>query len=218
MSGFSGSPRLIKGGIVVADPGTLAVRKVITLQYNPDTVSRSLQVQGAAAGAHHSEALRLTGPAVETIKLDAELDATDALEHPEQNATTVQLGLLPALAVLEALVNPAAADLVSADAFAAAGVIEIAPSPAPLTIFVWGAQRIMPVRITDFSVVEDAFDTTLVPMRARISLGLRVLSVDDLGHQHPGGALFMGQLQRREKAAARYGTPGLQSLGIGGLR
>jgi hypothetical protein len=218
MSGFTGSPRLVKGGIVVADASTLAIRSVITLQYNPDTVTRNLQAQGAAAGAHHSEALRLTGPAIETFKIDAELDATDALEHPDQNAATVELGLLPALAVLEALVNPRAADLVANDQLAQAGVIELVPAPAPLTVFVWGPQRIMPVRVTDFSIVEDAFDPALNPMRARVSLGLRVLTVDDLGHQHPGGALFLGALQRRERHAGRAGAPGLSAMGIGGLR
>jgi hypothetical protein len=218
MSGFTGSPRLVKGGIVVADAGTLAVRSVITLQYNPDSVTRTLTPQGAAAGAHHSEALRLTGPAVETLRVEAELDATDALEQPERNATTVELGLLPALAVLEALVNPRAADLVAADGLARAGLIELVPAPAPLTIFVWGAQRIVPVRITELGVVEDAFDPALNPMRAKVTLGLRVLSVDDLGHASAGGALFLGALQRRERHAGRAGAPTLAALGIGGLR
>lgn len=218
MSGFTGSPRLVKGGIVVADPTTLAIRSVITLQYNPDTVTRTLTPQGAAAGAHHSEALRLTGPAVETLRVEAELDATDGLEQPERHAATVELGLLPALAVLEALVNPRAADLVAADALARAGLIELVPAPAPLTIFVWGAQRIVPVRITELGVVEDAFDPALNPMRAKVTLGLRVLSVDDLGHQSAGGALFLGALQRRERHAGRAGTPTLAALGIGGLR
>lgn len=218
MSGFPGSPRLVKGGIVITDPSTLAVLGVITLQYNPDTLTRTLQVQGATATGNHSEALRLTGPAIETIKLDAELDATDGLEFPEQNPTLVELGLHPQIARLESLVNPSAADLATLDRMAGQGAIEIAPAQAPLTLFVWSAQRILPVRITDFSVVEDAFDVNLNPMRARISLGLRVLSVDDLGFQHPGGGLFMGQLQRMENLARRAPGGGLQALGIGSLR
>ncbi len=218
MSGFPGSPRLVKGGIVITDPSNLAVLGVITLQYNPDTLTRTLQVQGATATGNHSEALRLTGPAIETIKLDAELDATDGLEFPEQNPTLVELGLHPQIARLESLVNPSAADLATLDRMAGQGAIEIAPAQAPLTLFVWSAQRILPVRITDFSVVEDAFDVNLNPMRARISLGLRVLSVDDLGFQHPGGGLFMGQLQRMENLARRAPGGGLQALGIGSLR
>lgn len=218
MSSFPGSPKVLKGGIVVADPVSLAVRRVITLQYNPDTVTRSLQVQGTAAGGERSEALRLTGPAIETIKLEAELDATDQLEQPAGNPAVVQVGLHPQIAVLEALINPSVGDLVAGNAQANAGSIEIAPAQAPLTLFVWSAQRIVPVRITDFSVVEDAFDTNLNPIRARISLGMRVLSVDDLGFAHPGGTLFLGNLRRKEALALRARTGELKALGIGGIR
>jgi hypothetical protein len=217
MTGFSGSPKLIKGGIVVADPETLAVRHVITLQYNPETVTRSLQVQATAGGGERSEALRLTGPAVETIKFDAELDATDQLEHPDQNPTAVELGLHPQIALLESLVNPTSGDLVSENTQAASGAIEIAPAQAPLTLLVWSAQRIVPVRITDFSIVEDSFDPNLNPIRAKVSLGLRVLSVDDFGFAHPGGTVFLGHLQRKERLAARAGVAGIAALGIGGI-
>lgn len=217
MSGFPGTPRLVRGGIVIADPSTLAVQSVIALQYNPDTLTRTLQVQGATASGNHSEALRLTGPAIETLKLDAEFDATDGLANPDQNPTLVEVGLHAQLARLEALVNPSVAHLQGLDRLAAQGAIEVAAAQAPLTLFVWSAQRILPVRITDFSVVEDAFDVHLNPIRARVSLGLRVLSVDDLGYQHPGGALFLGQLQRMESLAQRASGAALASLGIGRL-
>lgn len=218
MNGFSGAPKLLKGGIVVADPVTLAVRRVITLQYNPETVTRTLQVQGAGAGGERSEALRLTGPAAETIKVDAELDATDQLEFPDANRTAVEIGLHPQIAVLEALINPSVADLISGNAQAALGTIEIAPAQAPLTLFVWSAQRIVPMRITEFSVVEEAFDERLNPIRAKVSLGMRVLSVDDLGFAHPGGTVFLGQLRRQESLAARARTGDLKALGIGAIR
>jgi hypothetical protein len=218
MSGFTGSPKLVRGGIVIADPVSLAVRRVIMLQYNPDSVTRTLQIQGAAAGGERSDALRLTGPAIETIKFDAELDATDALETATGGSPAVELGLHPQIALLEALLSPSVSDLVSSNTQAAGGSIEIAPAPAPLTIFVWSAQRIMPVRITDFSVVEDGFDANLNPIRARISLGMRVLSVDDLGFTHPGGTMFLAHLQRKEANAAKATNAGLAALGIGGIR
>jgi hypothetical protein len=218
MSGFTGSPRLVHGGIVVADPVSLAVRRVIGLQYNPDTVTRTLQIQGATSGGERSEALRLTGPAIETIKFDAELDATDALETATAGSLAVELGLHPQIALLESLLSPSVSDLVSSNTQAAGGAIEIAPAQSPLTIFVWSAQRIMPVRITDFSVVEDGFDANLNPLRARISLGLRVLSVDDLGFAHPGGTMFLAHLQRKEANAERAAGGDVAVLGIGGIR
>ena len=68
MSAFPGSPRVLKGGIVLLDPVSFAVvpNGIIVMQYNPDTVTRTLKVKGAEEGGDRSEALRLTGPAVET--------------------------------------------------------------------------------------------------------------------------------------------------------
>ena len=218
MTGYSRSPKLLKGGIVVTDPVSLAVQRVITLQYNPDSVTRTLQVRGTGGDAERSEALRLTGPAMETIKLDAELDATDQLERPDQNQAAVELGLHPQLSVLEGLVNPSVTALVAGNMQAMLGMIEIAPAQAPLTLFVWSDQRIVPIRITEFNIVEDAFDERLNPIRARITLGMRVLSVDDLGFSHSGGTVFLGYLRRKEGLAGRAKSSDLKALGIGAIR
>ena len=139
--------------------------------------------------------------------MDAELDATDQLEFPDQNPDcTSSSALHPQIAALEALIYPTAADLVAENLQASIGTIEIAPMQAPLTLFVWSPQRIIPVRITEFTVVEDTFDPALNPIRAKVSLGMRVLSVDDLGYSHPGGTLFLGTCTaRRRSPAARQG-------------
>src|SRR5712692_4282999 len=101
MSTFPGSPKVLKGGIVLVDPDTGTVLRVIPLQYNPDTLSRSLQIRGTTGeSGDRLEALRLTGPPAETIKLEAEIDATDQLEFPDQNPTIAQLGLHAQLAAL----------------------------------------------------------------------------------------------------------------------
>src|SRR6516225_6309605 len=102
------SPRLVRAGIVTMDPDTSVVRSIIALQYNPDSLTRTLQIQAAKGGEDgvRVDALRLRGPAVETIKMEAELDAVDQLEFPSQNPTAVQFGLQPQLAQLEMLVNP----------------------------------------------------------------------------------------------------------------
>lgn len=217
MTGLNRSPRLIKAGIVMVDPQSGQVRRVIALQYNPDSLSRSLQVQGAGEGADRSEALRLKGPAVETYRLEAEIDAADQLEFPDQHRAVVEAGIAPQLAVLESLIQPRTADLLSRRALAASGTLEIAPMESALALFVWGAQRIAPVRVTDFSITEEAFDPALNPIRAKVSLSLRVLSVDDLGFDHKGGGLFMAYLQSRERLAGKAATFGFDALGIGGL-
>src|SRR5262245_22329727 len=107
MSTFPGSPRLIKGGVVLIAPDTGVVQRIIALQYNPDTLTRSLQIKGVSAEAgDRRETQRLIGPPVETIKLDAEIDATDQLEFPEKNQGAVELGVFPHLAALESIVYP----------------------------------------------------------------------------------------------------------------
>lgn len=216
MTTFPNSPKLLKGGIVLIDPVTSAVRRIIALQYNPDTISRTLQVQGVGGeGGERSEALRLKGPPVETIKLEAEIDATDQLEIADSTATEV--GLHPQLAALEVMVYPTSAQLQSNNSLAQSGTLEIAPMEAPLTLFVWSKQRVMPVRITDFSVTEEAFDVNLNPIRAKVSLGFRVLSVNDLGFSHKGGSLFMSYLQTKEQLANRLKGNTFGTLGITGF-
>ncbi len=216
MTSFPNSPRLIKGGIVLINADTSAVQKIIPLQYNPDTLTRSLQVQSVGDGSDRSEALRLKGPPVETIKLDAEIDITDQLEFPDQNPNAGKLGLYPQLAALETIIYPTSAQLLANNSLAQAGTLEIAPMESFLTLFIWSKNRIVPVRITDFSITEEAFDALLNPTRAKVNLGLRVLSVTDLGFQHKGGNLYMAYQQGKEKLAA-MSTGAFVALGIPGV-
>ena len=215
MTGAPISPRTLKGGIVLVDPATARIIRVITLQYNPDSVTRSLQVQAVKEGGDRSEALRLKGPPIETIKLEAEIDATDQLEIAD--GTTTEIGLHAQLAALEILVYPTSTQLTANNALAQSGTLEIVPMEAPLMLFVWSAQRVVPVRITDCSITEEAFDPTLNPIRAKVSLGLRVLSIDDLGFSHKGGGLFMSYLQNKERLARRSVSGTLGALGITGI-
>lgn len=213
------SPRLLKGGLVQVDPDTARVLRVIALQYNPDTLTRTVQVQAtqSESGGDRSEALRLRGPGIETIKLEVEIDATERLDDPAANPDAVALGIHPQLAALEELVQPRADALQANDALAASGVLEVLPLEAPLTLFVWSKQRVVPVRVTDVSVTEEAFDVALNPIRAKVSLGLRVLSVDDLGFDHRGGTLFMAYLRNKEALAAQARSVTLSQLGVESL-
>lgn len=219
MTTFPQSPRILKGGLVLLDPATSAVLRVIALQYNADTLTRTLQVQAVAAadGADRSEALRIKGAAVETIKLDAEIDATDQMEFPEQNNNVGRYGIFPQLALLETLVYPTSAQLQSNDRLQGSGSLEILPMEAPLTLFVWSSTRVLPVRVTDLSITEEAFDASLNPIRAKVSLGLRVLTVSDLAFSHRGGALFMNYLGQKERLAALAQGGGLGQLGLKGI-
>ena len=218
MSTSAISPLLIRGGIVLVDPDSGQVKRVIAMQYNPDTLSRSLQPQAVTDDGHdRSQALRLKGPPIETIKLDAEVDATDQLEFPDQNPNAVELGIAPQLAALETLLYPASGQLIANNSLQAGGTLEILPLQAPLALFVWSKQRVVPVRITDGSVTVESFDTKLNPIRAKVSLSMRVLSIDDLGFSSKGGSLYMVYQQNKERLAQRATGGSLSSLGLTGI-
>jgi hypothetical protein len=218
MTTFPGSPPVLKGGIVLIDPESSAIQRVIVLQYNPDTLSRTLQpktLQVGSEGGDRSDAMRLKGPPVETLKLDAEIDATDQLERGD--STAGKIGIHPQLAALELIVYPTSSQLQANNALAQSGTLEIAPMQAPLSLFIWSKNRVLPVRITDFSITEEAFDPGLNPIRAKVSLGMRVLSIDDLGFSAKGGSLFMIYQQQKEALAALSQSGSLAALGLGGI-
>lgn len=201
---------------MLLDPQTGTVLRIIPLQYNPDTLTRTLQVKGAGAeSGDRLEALRLKGPPVETIKIDAEIDATDQLETADSQA--VSSGLHPVLAALEMIAYPSSTHLIANNGQAAAGTLEIAAAQTALIVFVFGPKRIVPVSITDFSITEEAFDTSLNPIRAKLSLGFRVLSVDDLGFDQKGGGVFLAYLQGKEQFAAQNRAGTFGALGVTGI-
>lgn len=217
MTGFPRSPRLTQAGLVLIDPETGTVDRIITLQYAAETLQRSLEVQSIADEPDRSQPLRLTGPAVETISLDAELDATDQLERPDQFPDVTEKGLFPVLSAMETMLHPTVSQLERQKSQGASGTFEITPAQTPLAIFVWSKNRIVPCRLTSLSITEEFFDASLNPIRAKVSLSLRVLSVDDLGFDHRGSGLFMAYLQSKEALAKSYAGGELTNLGIGGL-
>lgn len=210
------SPKILKGGIALIDNVTAQVQRLIALQYNPESISRSLQIKGVSGeSGDHIEALRLKGPPVETIKLEVELDATDKLEDADSAATST--GIHSQLAALEMIVYPSSSALLANNSEARSGSIEIAPMSGPLTVFIFGPKRILPVRITEMAITEESFDVNLNPVRAKISLGMRVLTVDDMGFDGKGGSLFMSYLQQKEQLAQRSPLGTLSALGINGI-
>jgi hypothetical protein len=212
---LSSSPRLVKAGLVVADADKGSVIRVIPLQYNPTRLSRSFSLKTLGDHADRSQALRLTGPPIETITLEASIDATDALERGDKDAAAAGIGGY--LAALELLTTPASAQLLAADRASQQGVLEILPMAQPLTLLVWGKSRIVPVRINSLSVTEEAFDPALNPIRATVSLALRVLTVDDLGFTARGGQIFLNHLVVKEQLARKLPAASLDTLGIGAL-
>ena len=195
MTTFPGSPRLQKVAIVGIDT-EFPVPAIVIFQYNPDTMTRTLQANAAGGDSDRGEALRIKGPPQETIRVEIEIDAADQLEKAEFPA--VGMGLYPVLSSLETLLYPKSIKVITNEILVNAGMLEIVPPEGPLTLFAWGSKRVLPVRITELSITEEAYDPTLNPIRAKITLGLRVLTYNDLGLTHPGGVMFMAHQIMKE--------------------
>jgi hypothetical protein len=193
------SPRLQKGAILSVDPLLGTPLSSISLQYNPESITRSLKPKTVGDEPDRTEILRLTGPPVETISCTVEIDATDQLAAGDAN--TLQYGIQPQLAALELLIYPTSTELIANEVLTFLGTIEILPMESNLTLFAWSKSRITPVRITELEITEEEFDPQLNPIRAKARLGMRVLNVNDVGFLNPAGALYMVYQTQKEALA-----------------
>jgi len=213
MTTFPNSPRLIKGAMVGVDIFN-PFASVVVFQYNPDTMTRRLEARSTGGGetSDRSEAFRLTGPPKETITLNIEVDATDQLE--QANPITIVSGISPTLAALEMLLYPKSISVIANAVLAQVGNIEIIPTEGPLTLFVWGPTRVLPVRVTGFSITEEAYDPLLNPIRAKVDLTLNVLSYMDLKITNPGYTLFMAHQIAKEVMASTNVVNSALNVGV----
>jgi len=210
MTTVARGPRVQKGALVsIADGGQPTA---IAFQYNPATVKRSLKplMVGGESG-DRSLAVRLVGAPVETITVDIEIDATDGLEAGDAIATS--LGIRPQLAAMVLLIYPTSQYVNSTQAQLSSGVLEIAPNLAPRLLFVWGPQQVQPVQISSYSISEDEFDTALNPIRATVTLEMRVLTYSDLSSSNADYHQYLSYQQGLEAMAPSAVTSDLSGLG-----
>lgn len=204
------SPRMLRGAIVGMDPLN-PLASVIVFQYNPDSLTRRVEARVAQnEQGDRGEALRLSGPPKETISLSIEVDQAD---QPAATGAAL-LGVHPPLAALEMLLYPKTIAVVANLALAAAGNIEILAPEMPLTLFVWGPARVVPVRLTSLSITEEQYDTLLNPTRAKVELSLQVLSYHDLKATSAGHALFLAHQVAKELLATSNVIGSVASLGV----
>ena len=205
--------QLAKGALVTLDSSLSTVTSTIAFQYNPDTLTRTLQVQslGTESGSR-SEVLRLQGTPIETFKLDAEFDASGRLPDAQQEAAP-KVGIYPQLSALESLIYPTVDWAKTNMKRASEGTIEIIPHEVPMTLFIWGAKRVLPIRLADFSITEEAYDVNLNPIRAKVSLSLRVLNYNDLPWSQ-SRKLFLPHHKKKEMMARTGRSKDLGVLGI----
>lgn len=209
------APRLQKGAIVGIDPIS-PLASIVVFQYNPHTLTRTVKPRTMAGEGAKGEANRLAGPPEESIKVEVEIDAADQLERGD--TTAAKTGIYPQLSALEMLVYPKSALVADNTKLLSFGTIEVIPPSGPFTVFIWGPKRVVPVRLTDLSITEEAHDTGLNPIRAKVSLGLQVLSYHDLPVDHPGYGLFFSHQVIKEAMAVVGSAQNLASLASGGKK
>lgn len=215
MTGLPSSPKLRKAALVVMELQNPAATAIV-FQYNPESVTRTLAPQFMGEGGDTTDYVRIRGAPVETLRLDVVIDATDYLG--DGDPITYQVGIYPQLAQLELLLYPKSSQVAWNSAQLLAGSLEILPPAAALTFLVWGIKRVVPVRLTEFSVTEEQHDPSLNPIRAKVSLGLRVLSYNDLPNGGPGYYAFIAHQVAKEGLATMRGVISAGAVLGGGLR
>jgi hypothetical protein len=210
MTNFPGSAKPARGALIGLDAAN-PVASIILFQYNPEKMTRTLAPQTSGGQGTIFETQRLKGAPVETIKLQIELDAIDRIQPGDDNPAN--LSIYPQLSALEMLVYPKSALIITNSILLAIGTIEVVPPMGPLTLLVWGPKRVLPVRVTDFTISEEAYDAQLNPIQAKVDLGLRVLSYNDLSLAHPGYHLFLAHQVVKEVFASIGSVGNISSLG-----
>jgi hypothetical protein len=232
-TGYSQTPLLLKGALIYfGAPMLIPIPNLIIFQYNPETMTRTLtpwqpptrEVTVSDAGTAtradltHQQRHSLSQPydPAETFSLVLELDATDALEHPETHPVAFVSGVADRLAAIEMLMYPPGDSLLGGLLGSVAGSVSFSAGgmsagfeaggaaaatlerkQVPIVLFFWGPGRIVPVRITSLSIEEQQFSPLLYPIRAKATLGVKVLDLDDLvtvsGDPASGAAVEMAK-------------------------
>jgi len=212
MSQFPNSPKLVKGALLQFGDALLGLLpNVIIFQYNPEQLTHSLSQtpartagEGNATTAERRETFRTPNLPVETITgLKLILDATDQMEQGDP--ITAARGIGPAIAALEMMMFPTGTSLLDLGSLLGSGESgssRVPPQQLPLILFVWGPWRVIPVNVTSVSVTEKEFDPLLNPIRAEVTIGMRVISKDDLDRDSFAYGAYVWTQANREVNAA----------------
>lgn len=245
-NGYSRSPKLLKGALVEFSERFIGpIPNIIIFQYNPESLSRSLEVwqppaqQEEGSGEESAPSASTAQPSdpPESFTLELIVDATDDLETGDPVA--VITGVADRIAAMEMLLYPQEGSLlgdllgsisgslsvgaggVSAGGSSSAAAEAVPRGSVPIVLFVWGPGRIVPVRLTSFSVDEQTFSPILYPIRARVSIGLKILTPDNLSGHPDGlakeiaiGAFKFTRTQKQVLAAANLANSVESILGM----
>jgi hypothetical protein len=193
---------LLKGALVSFTPTFLTpVPNVTVFQFNPETMTHTWTQPDRAAeaavtpGTEAGNPHAVPGMPGEEFSLTVLFDSNQDIE--DNVPVSAQLGevsgVYTRLAALEMLLYPVATGPglhLLGQASAALGLAgsglgssatrTVPASAVPIVLFVWGAYRIVPVRVLGLTVTEKLYDETLNPVHAEVQLRLRVLTPAEL--------------------------------------
>lgn len=217
--------KYLRGAFIAYDPGGYpdGGKRVIPFRFNPEVLSRSLQVEqgksgsgaeGAAKGGSGKKGEQAadasSGALKQSFTVKVRFDFDD--RHEVARDLPPELGIAPEIAALESLLYPAESP---ADQ-AGDGSEPVRPrQQRPTVLFIWGRKRVLPVRITSMAVNETLFNAELNPLRAEIDVALEVLGETDAkDNKAVGDALAFSQQRRRELAKQFLDTTAAQGTDI----
>lgn len=187
-----GAVKLVKAGFVQLDEAS-GKSQIVSFQYNPETLMRRLEGVNPAPPPPLPPGVPPSPRELVTFTLA--FDATDKLEAGDP--LTQQNGILPELSALEMLLYPRSGSL---------------------TVWVAGSRRVVPVRITEMQITEQAFDSALNPISAEVAVTLLVLKQADFATGSRGQALWNAYFKLLQQwAGPVYAAGSLATLGLTGI-
>jgi Contractile injection system tube protein len=169
-------PSINRGTLILLAPNatnaSISSKNVyFVFQYNPEKLLHTFNQ--ALPSTLNTNTTDSQGPPDELFYLTFELDSVD-IDVSSGNQSSANLGLHPALAMLELMMQPQAVGK---------------QTSMPIVVFKWGAKRSVAVRLVSMSVEEKSFDITLNPTRATVSLTLRVLDASEISNNSGGKSI-----------------------------
>lgn len=187
------------------------IPNVVIFQFNPETMTRTVQIPSRPASGSARETTQAGEPAIEKITLKASFSAAD--EFGENKVLARLFGVGTRLAALEKMVYPSN-DLLGAIGAAIGGALGLGdgdsdprqPMPReeyPRILFIWGIYRVLPVILESMSITEQQYDFLLNPVQAEVSITMAVnandaCSDDDIAK----GALTYSNMAKEAQAIA----------------
>lgn len=217
---------LLRGALIEYGSGLAGpIPNVVIFQFNPESLTRALQIPARPSGATRREATQAGEKTFERISFKAHFSAADLLDEGKLLATLFGIG--PQLAALEKMVLPstkianltqAAVDAIGAvlgtgAASATPAALPIPREAYPRILFIWGPTRVLPVTIDAMSIAELEYDAVLNPLRAEVDLSLSVIAVDDCGDDLLAkGALEYSTIAKEAQAIANLANTAGQAV------